>query len=44
MMSLLYTILLCVLGTAQATAQNVPSQQLLVLTEDERNAAFTRLR
>jgi hypothetical protein len=40
---LLYAILLCVLGTAQATAQNVPSQELLVLSEDERNVAFTRL-
>jgi hypothetical protein len=43
MLSLLYAILLCVLGTAQATAQNVPSQELLVLSEDERNVAFTRL-
>ena len=43
MMSLRYTVLLCVLGTAQATAQNVPSQELLVLSEDERNVAFTRL-
>jgi hypothetical protein len=43
MRSLLHAILLCVVGTAQASAQNVPSQALLVLTADERNAAFTRL-
>jgi hypothetical protein len=42
-MRLLFRILLCVLGAAQASAQNVVSEELLVLTADERNAAFTRL-
>ena len=40
---LLFTMLLCALGTAQASAQNTVSQELLELSEDERNAAFTRL-
>ena len=34
-MRLLFRILSCVLGTAQASAQNVASQELLVLTADE---------
>jgi hypothetical protein len=37
----LFMTLLCVLGTAQAFAQNRVSQQLLELDDDERNAAFT---
>jgi hypothetical protein len=43
MMRLLFSVLLCAIGAAQASAQNVASQVLLVLTADERNAAFTRL-
>jgi hypothetical protein len=42
-MRLLFTILLCALSTAQASAQNVASQMLLMLSEGERNAAVTRL-
>ena len=38
---LLFTTLLCALGTVQASAQNQVSQQLSELDEDERNAAFT---
>jgi hypothetical protein len=34
-------MLLCALGTAQASAQTAVSQQLLELEDDERNAAFT---
>ena len=41
MMRLLCTMLLCALGTAQASAQTAVSQQLLELEDDERNAAFT---
>jgi hypothetical protein len=41
MTRLLFTTLLCALGTAQATAQTAVSQQLLELDDDERNAAFT---
>ena len=33
--------LLCALGTTQASAQNVVSQGLLDLDDDERNASFT---
>lgn len=40
---LLVRLLLCAIGAGQASAQNVASQVLLVLTADERNAAFTRL-
>jgi hypothetical protein len=36
-------MLLCAFGTAQASAQNEVSQELLELSEDQRNAAFTRL-
>jgi hypothetical protein len=43
MTRLLLRLLLCAIGAAQASAQNVASQELLVLTADERNAAFTRL-
>jgi hypothetical protein len=43
MMRLLFRILLWALGAAQACAQNVASEELLVLAADERNAAFTRL-
>ena len=38
-----FTMLLCALGTAQASAQNAVSQELLELSEDQRNAAFIRL-
>ena len=41
MTRLLCTMLLCALGTAQASAQTAVSQQLLELEDDERNAAFT---
>jgi hypothetical protein len=41
MTRLLFTTLLCVLGTAQTSAQTEVSRQLLELSEDERNAAFT---
>ena len=41
MKRLLCTMLLCALGTAQASAQTAVSQQLLELEDDERNAAFT---
>ena len=41
MTRLLFTTLLCALGTVQASAQNQVSQQLSELDEDERNAAFT---
>jgi len=41
MRRLLFTTLLCALGTVQASAQNQVSQQLSELDEDERNAAFT---
>src|ERR1700716_2185249 len=37
----LFMTLLCVLGTAQAFAQNRVSQQLLELDDNERNAALT---
>jgi hypothetical protein len=40
-MRLLFTTLLCALGTTQVSAQNVVSQRLLELDEDERNASFT---
>src|SRR6185369_14553881 len=35
--------LLCALGTTQASAQNVVSQGLLELNDEERNASFTLL-
>jgi hypothetical protein len=38
---LLFATLLCALGTTQASAQNVVSQGLLELDDDERNASFT---
>ena len=41
MTRLLFTMLVCALGTAQASAQGEVSQRLLELDEDERNAAFT---
>jgi hypothetical protein len=43
MKRLLFTALFCVLGPAQASAQNDTSQQLLELEEDQRNAAFTHM-
>jgi hypothetical protein len=43
MIRLLFAILLCAVASSQATAQNKPSQMLLALSEDERNAAVTRL-
>ena len=43
MMRLLFVIPLCALASSQATAQNDTSQILLALSEEERNAAFTRL-
>ena len=41
MTRLLFTTLLCALGTVQAFAQSEVSQHLLELDGDERNAAFT---
>ena len=41
MTRLLLATLLCALGTTQASAQNVVSQGLLDLDDDERNAYFT---
>jgi hypothetical protein len=41
MKRLLLATLLCALGTMQASAQNVVSQELLDLDDDERNASFT---
>ena len=41
MTRLLFATLLCALGTTQASAQNVVSQGLLDLDDDERNASFT---
>jgi len=38
---LLLAALLCALGTTQTSAQNVVSQGLLDLDDDERNASFT---
>jgi hypothetical protein len=38
---LLLAALLCALGTTQTSAQNVVSQGLLELDDDERNASFT---
>ena len=43
MIRLLFVILLCILASSQASAQNNASQMLLALSEDERNAAFTHL-
>jgi hypothetical protein len=43
MTRLLFVILLCVLASSQAPAQNDASQILLTLSEDDRNAAFTHL-
>jgi hypothetical protein len=39
----LFTALLCVLASSQATAQNWLSQTLLGLNEDQRNETFTYL-
>ena len=39
----LFVILLCVLASSQARAQNGASQIFLALSEDDRNAAFTHL-
>ena len=41
MTRLMFTALLCALGAAQASSQNVVSQQFLELDDDLRNAAFT---
>ena len=41
MTRLLFTTLLCALGTVHAFAQSELSQLLLELDDDERNAAFT---
>jgi hypothetical protein len=41
MTRLLLAALLCALGTTQTSAQNVVSQGLLDLDDDERNASFT---
>jgi hypothetical protein len=41
MTRLLSATLLCALWTTQASAQNVVSQELLDLDDDERNASFT---
>jgi hypothetical protein len=41
MLRLLFTMLLCAVGTAQASAQTAITQQWLELDDDERNAAFT---
>ena len=41
MTRLLLATLLCALGNTQASAQNVVSQGLLDLDDDERNASFT---
>ena len=43
MIRLLFAIPLCALASSQATARNDPSEILLALSEDERNAAFTHL-
>jgi hypothetical protein len=43
MTRLLFVILLCVLASSQAPAQNDASQGLLALSEDDRNAALTHL-
>jgi hypothetical protein len=43
MIRLLFVIPLCALASSEATAQNKASQILLALSEDERNAAVTRL-
>jgi hypothetical protein len=41
MTRLLFTTLLCALGANQVSAQNLVSQRLLELDDDERNASFT---
>jgi hypothetical protein len=43
MTRMLITMLLYALATASGSAQNTVSQGLLALSEDQRNAAFTRL-
>jgi hypothetical protein len=43
MKRVLFTMLLCALGPAQASAQNDTSQQLLELDEEQRNAAFAHM-
>jgi hypothetical protein len=41
MTRLLFTTLLCAFGATQVSAQNLVSQRLLELDDDERNASFT---
>lgn len=43
MTRLSFILLLCALVPLQASAQNTVSQELLELSEDQRNAAFTRI-
>src|SRR5262245_14114599 len=43
MIRLLFSILICVVTSSQATAQNKVSQELFGLSEDERNETFTNL-
>jgi hypothetical protein len=43
MKRVLFTMFLCALGPAQASAQNDTSQQLLEFDEEQRNAAFTHM-
>jgi hypothetical protein len=43
MKRVLFTMLLCALGPAQASAQNDTSQQLMELDEEQRNAAFAHM-
>jgi hypothetical protein len=43
MTRMLFTVLFYALATASGSAQNTVSQELLALSEDQRNAAFTRL-
>jgi hypothetical protein len=43
MVHVLFAIVLCILASSPATAQNGTSQTLLGLSEDERNGVFTRL-
>ena len=43
MKRVMFAMLLCALGPAQASAQNDTSQQLLELDEEQRNAAFAHM-
>src|SRR5258705_10873894 len=43
MKRVLFTMLLCALGPAQASDQSDTSQQLLELDEEQRNAAFAHM-